>query len=60
MGFLAYFFALNIGKTPQTKNGGYENGGLLTLDLRARANFMRNCECRASFEIARGSSFLST
>ena len=25
-------FALNIGKTPQTKNGGYENGGLLTLE----------------------------
>ena len=31
-GFLPIFFAQNIGKTPKTKNGGYENGGLLTLE----------------------------
>ena len=31
LGFLP-IFALSIGRTPQTKNGGYENGGLLTLE----------------------------
>ena len=45
------FFALSIGKTPQTKNGGYENGGLLTLEL-----FLTLQAAGRRFEGSRGSA----